>query len=217
MTNFVSLHRSIWNISLLSEISFKHSQSITWKKNKNMANTGFPKVLPLSDFCHYWSCDATWWRLRKINSNFTPCPFIICHSAPWRMFGLCHITAPLSRNSEKAENEAEKLWDIRLYRPSLGLHMHPVNHPKTVHISIFVGTNSLIHGFAVYLKYIYRYPAEGEYTHLSTSQHFAIFTAQARIMKVLWISSSTLEKVALKTKAPWPKSRKNNRKIRSSF
>lgn len=134
------------------------------------------------------------------------------------MFGLWHITA-LSRNSEKAESEAEKLWlyGVRFYRLSLGLRMHPVNHPKTVHISIFVGTNSLTHGFAVYLRYIYRYPTEGEYTHLSTSQHFAIFTAQARIRKVLWISSSTLEKVALKTKAPWPRSRKNNRKIGNSF
>lgn len=58
---------------------------------------------------------------------------------------------------------------------------------------IFLALLGLSHGFAVYLSFFYRYRPEGEYTHLSTSQHFAILTAQAQIRKLLCASSSTWE------------------------
>lgn len=122
--HFMSLHSSSGHVSLLSEISFKHFQSINWKQ-KNMAYHCFYEGLPKADLHHYWSCDAIWWYLGKRKWN---------SSRPWDQG--CSTISPrapaggwdpsLPPNSQQA-GEAGKWWDLSKPCPTrLGLYLGTV-------------------------------------------------------------------------------------------
>lgn len=163
-----SLHRSIGNISLLSEIFFKHFQFTENRKK--------PVILTFSDVsakgCHYWSWAATWWRLRKNKFKFHSSMGPRLWHHPSQYIGPLPLISPQpgrrGRDHGICPSLVSWLWVIYIYMGIHGFIYTQCVSPRQCKDKALLG---LTGGFAVCFRYFYRYIPKGENTQLSTSQH----------------------------------------------